>query len=89
LQKDGLERIYKSPAPDFELSRIDISSDNEYTSESDTAQILILISGEAEVLEGDTTLKLVKGGTAFLTAKSTYRIKSNEYAVFYKATAGM
>ena len=38
LQKDGIERIYKSPAPDFELSQIALNSETKYQSIAETAQ---------------------------------------------------
>lgn len=87
LQKDGLERIYKSPAPDFELSQIAISSADKYRSEAKTAQILIVIEGEVEVSEGKTSLILDKGQSAFLSAGSDYNISTSNSAVLYKATA--
>lgn len=87
LQKDGLERIYKSPAPDFELSQIAISSADKYRSEAKTAQILIVIEGEVEVSEGKTSLILDKGESAFLSAGSDYNISTSNSAVIYKATA--
>lgn len=87
LQDDGVERIYKSPAPDFELSQILLNSENSYQSVAQTAQVLIVIEGEAEVSEGDTSLVLNKGQAAFLTAESNYRITSQSFATIYKATA--
>lgn len=87
LQEDGIERIYKSPAPDFELSQIAISSKENYNSSTKTAQILIVIEGEIKVVEGDTSLVLRKGQAAFLAAESNYSITTPNSAIVYKATA--
>ncbi|KGL62324.1 mannose-6-phosphate isomerase, class I [Polaribacter sp. Hel1_85] len=87
LQDDGIERIYKSPAPDFELSQILLNSENKYQSVAQTAQVLIVIEGEAEVSEGDVSLVLKKGQATFLSAESDYRITSPSLATIYKATA--
>lgn len=87
LQDDGIERIYKSPAPDFELSQILLNSENIYQSVAQTAQVLIVIEGEAEVSEGEVSLVLKKGQAAFLSAESNYRITSSSFATIYKATA--
>jgi mannose-6-phosphate isomerase len=87
LQEDGLERIYKSPAPDFELSQISIAKGDQYQSISKTAQILIVIQGKVQIHEGETILQLGKGETAFLTANSDYKISSSSSAIIYKATA--
>ncbi|MFD1292388.1 mannose-6-phosphate isomerase, class I [Lutibacter holmesii] len=87
LQNDGIERIYKNPAPDFELSQIAISSKEKYNSIAKTAQILIVIDGEIIIVEGDTTLILNKGQAAFLEAESNYYITTTSSAIVYKATA--
>lgn len=85
-QPDGIERIYKSPAPDFELSQISLSGSMKYQSKAKTAQILMTIEGIAQVSEGDVTLNLGKGDAAFLAAGSDYQITSSS-AIIYKATA--
>ncbi len=87
LQEDGIERIYKSPAPDFELSQIALNSEDKYQSISETAQVLIVIEGEVEVSEGDVSLVLKKGQAAFLSTESNYSITSPNFATIYKATA--
>ncbi|ALJ03732.1 mannose-6-phosphate isomerase [Pseudalgibacter alginicilyticus] len=87
LQDDGLERIYKTIAPDFELSKIDISSVKAYQSQSKTAQIIMIIEGQAEIKEGNTVLTLKKGESAFLKAQSVYSISTLTSAIIYKATA--
>jgi mannose-6-phosphate isomerase len=87
LQDDGMERIYSTIAPDFELSKIDISKPKIYKSKASTAQILIVIEGQAEIKEGNTTLVLDKGQSAFLNAESEYEIYSSSSAIIYKATA--
>lgn len=87
LQSDGLERIYKTVAPDFELSKIEIKKTDSYKSVSKTAVILIVVEGEIEISEGVTCLKLEKGSSAFLEANSKYQIRTNKKAIIYKATA--
>ncbi|MFY0601969.1 MAG: mannose-6-phosphate isomerase, class I [Cyclobacteriaceae bacterium] len=86
-QTDGLERIYKSPAPDFELSQIKISRADSYLSMAKTAQILIVIQGEVEIREGETLLVLQKGDSAFVVAGGAYKISAISSAILYKATA--
>ncbi len=86
LQTDGIERIYKSPAPDFELSQITLNNSKLYTSSSKTAQILILINGEANIVENDTVLNLKKRDAVLLKANSSYQICSISKEVIYKAT---
>jgi mannose-6-phosphate isomerase len=87
LLNDGLERIYKSPAPDFELSQISLDKTDEYKSTSKTAQILIVIEGEATIEENNTVIEIKKGESVFLVANAQYKIASNSNTTVYKATA--
>ncbi|TXG39059.1 mannose-6-phosphate isomerase, class I [Seonamhaeicola maritimus] len=86
-QSDGLERIYKSPAPDFELSQIKLNGQKPYVGNSKSAQILIVIDGRVNLSdESGATLQLNNGESAFIMAKCEYSISSNSSAVIYKAT---
>ena len=85
IQKDGLERIYKSPAPDFELSKIDINTDQEYRSQSTTLEIMIVLDGAVEVAESDAKIKAVKGEVFAVAADSDYQIVAGGKAQLYKA----
>lgn len=87
LQDDGIERIYKTPAPDFELSKIDLNQTEAYQNKAKTAQILIAIEGEVKVAENDTVIQIAKGESVFIEAHCEYRISTESYAVLYKATA--
>lgn len=86
LQEDGMERIYRSPAPDFELSQISISGSEKYQSKAKTAQIMMVIDGSIELVEGESILILNKGEAVFLATGSEYSISSS-YSILYKATA--
>jgi len=87
LQDDGMERIYHSPAPDFDLSQIKLSGMKKYQNTSNTAEILMVIDGDVVINGGESTLSLNKGKAAFLTAELNYNISSSSSAVIYKATA--
>lgn len=87
LQADGLERIYKSPVPDFVLSQIILDNSKEYTSKTKTAEILLVTEGELVVTEGETALNLKKGDSIVLLAESDYKMSTSKNAILYKATA--
>ncbi|WP_242203738.1 mannose-6-phosphate isomerase, class I [Aestuariivivens insulae] len=88
LQEDGIERIYKTPAPDFELSKLELTKPNTYHNVANSAQIVIVIDGEAEVSEADKTITLTKGEAVFIEANCSYTINAVEAtATIYKATA--
>ncbi|WP_223550826.1 mannose-6-phosphate isomerase, class I [Aestuariivivens sp. NBU2969] len=87
LQTDGMERVYKTPAPDFELSKIEVIDSNDYSSKAKSAQILIVIDGKVEVSEADKILMLSKGESVFLESNCNYGISSlTPSATLYKAT---
>ncbi len=86
LQEDGIERIYKTPAPDFELSKIDLKISDIYKSNTKTAQILIVIDGEVEIVTDSNKLTIGKGESAFLEADCKYVISSLSNTTIYKAT---
>lgn len=87
LQNDGIERIYKTPAPDFELSKIDLKPLDRYQSNSKTAQILIVIEGEAKMTSNNMELNVSKGESVFLEANCAYTITTESHTTIYKATA--
>ncbi|OHX68288.1 mannose-6-phosphate isomerase, class I [Flammeovirga pacifica] len=87
LQEDGIERIYKSPAPDFELSRVAISNGETYKNVAKTAQIIIVSEGEATVKEGDTTVTIKRGEVVLLLVDADYTITTTDKAVLFKASA--
>lgn len=86
LQQDGTERIYSSPAPDFELSKIELNASQEYTSHALSPQILLVLEGEAQLTHGNKQISLVKGGAAFIVAGCDYSITSESKAEIYKAS---
>ncbi|MCK5814466.1 MAG: mannose-6-phosphate isomerase, class I [Flavobacteriaceae bacterium] len=87
LQNDGLERIYKSPAPDFELSQITLAKSELYNGKSKTAQILFVIDGSVLFIEEHSELKVGQGEAVLILAGSQYQISSTSSTVIYKATA--
>ncbi|WP_299664726.1 mannose-6-phosphate isomerase, class I [uncultured Polaribacter sp.] len=87
LQKDGVERIYKSPAPDFELSQISLKKEEKYTGTSKTAQILIVLEGTVIIAEEDTEISLKRGDAVLILANASYKINAQNKSILYKATA--
>lgn len=87
LQNDGLERIYKSPAPDFELSQIILKNEQVYHSKNKTVSIIIVFEGNGVLSENGKKLHLNKGESALILADSEYKITSDSKAIIYKATA--
>ncbi|MEP2023010.1 MAG: mannose-6-phosphate isomerase, class I [Reichenbachiella sp.] len=87
LQADGLERIYKSQAPDFELSKIDLRTGDVYSHLSTTSEIIIVLDGEVTMIESNKKLRRARGESVFIASDAEYKIKAASTAILYKATA--
>ncbi|WP_258105036.1 mannose-6-phosphate isomerase, class I [Marinoscillum sp. MHG1-6] len=85
IQTDEVERIYKSPAPDFELSKIDLDFTSSYRAMSLTLEIMIVLEGEVKVSSEDESIELKKGEVFVITSGSSYHISTNLRAQIYKA----
>ena len=86
LEAKDVERKYKSPAPDFELSEVTITRGNSYSGKSSSVEIYILMEGEAKVSEKSASLVLQKGASFMTVAGAEYQISTSSNAVLYKAT---
>jgi len=87
LNADGLEKIYPTPAPDFEVSKIQLKAGDTYKHVAKSAEIIILMSGNATVKENGTSLDLQKGQSVFTAYQASYEITTSSEAVLFKATA--
>ncbi len=84
LQPNNLERIYKSPAPDFELSKIEFTSDDTYHHEASTMEIMIVLDGSVIMSTDKNSIEVIKGEVITASAGTSYQIHSNN-AILYKA----
>ncbi len=85
MQDDGLEIVYRSSAPDFELSQIRLSNAKTYLSTSKTVEIFIVIEGDVLVKENNNSLAFKKGEAFATLAQCSYQITTHNKAVLYKA----
>ena len=85
LRPDGLERIYKSPAPDFELSKIELEQGETYFGQSETMEISILLTGEVRATCDESSLIVKRGEVFAVSANTRYQITSIDNAQLYKA----
>ncbi|PWJ34169.1 mannose-6-phosphate isomerase, class I [Sediminitomix flava] len=82
------ERVYKSPAPDFELSRITLPSASTYKSvEKHAAEIIIAIEGDVTVKTDTDEFKIEKGEAFFASADAAYSIDADQESLLFRATA--
>ncbi|QJB36073.1 mannose-6-phosphate isomerase, class I [Chitinophaga oryzae] len=81
----GLEKIYPTPAPDFVVSKINISAGQVYTYTTKAAEIMIVMSGAATI-KGSDTLDLHKGQCVMAAYGESYEITTSGNVEIFKAT---
>jgi mannose-6-phosphate isomerase len=86
-QQKGEERVYKTPAPDFELSSFTIKKGEGVAFTASTTEILLLVEGVVKVDDGGSGIELKKGQpSGIVFAGDQIRIKALEDALVFKAT---
>jgi len=79
------EKVYRSPAPDFELSCIQINANHSFKSTAaHAADILMVLEGTAEAAFAEGELSLKKGDVFLAKAGAAYQLTGS--AILYKAT---
>lgn len=81
------ETVFRTPAAEFQLSRIDLAGDETASVQAQTAEIFIVTSGQARISTGAEKLKLSTGESALVIAGASVNIKAGEESVIYRATA--
>ncbi|MEI9944550.1 MAG: mannose-6-phosphate isomerase, class I [Chitinophagaceae bacterium] len=86
-EKNGDEIIYKTPAPDFELSCFDINAGNTVSFIPSTAEILLLAEGHVTATNGQETVELKTGTpSAIAFPEETVSITANEKSLVFRAS---
>ena len=79
-------KVYETPAPDFELTRIFLKDSEKYFCENAmTPETLIVMQGIVRVKSGNDEFRLERGGSFFATSGSEYTLVSDETAIIFKA----
>ncbi|HMR92663.1 MAG TPA: mannose-6-phosphate isomerase, class I [Chitinophagaceae bacterium] len=81
------ETVFRTPAAEFQLSRIDLAGDETASVQAQTAEIFIVTSGQVRISTGAEKLKLSTGESALVIAGASVNIKAGEESVIYRATA--
>ena len=84
--RGGKEEVFYSPAPDFELSRLQLGKSENTTLRSNSTDIFIVMQGSAEVKVDGAQEKLSRGEAAVATSGASLMINSLEDSVIYRAT---
>ena len=81
-----IERVFKTPAPDFELSEINIQKDTTYrATQTPSAETLIIMEGTAILNFEDKSLSFTKGESFFVEANTAYTLQTANNCLLFKA----
>ena len=79
-------KVYKTPAPDFELTRIFLEDSQTYScTEAKTPETLIVMEGEVIVQSEKEDFRLERGGAFFAASGAEYTLVSEGTSVVFKA----
>lgn len=81
---DGAERIYRTPAGEFELSSIRVS-DGSVLRETRGPEVLLAMEGSLAVRAGQAIVELARGQAAVLGTGCVYELRAAARAVVWRA----
>ena len=84
--QNDVERVYKTPAPDFELSRFELEKEKITSFDTATADILFLEAGRVTISDGEHELELKSGEAAIALGDSHVVLTANSDSSLYRAT---
>jgi mannose-6-phosphate isomerase len=83
----GAEKVFKTPAHDFELRLLSVGNRNEVHLEAQTAEVFFVYKGSVEATEERSiTLNIGSGETLLATAGAKFIVKPERAVVIFRAT---
>jgi mannose-6-phosphate isomerase len=83
---DGIEKVYKTPAPDFQLSHFELQNNRTTSFMTSTADILFVEKGQVKITKDEHSLDLKKGEAAIIFNNTQVHLSANDQASVYRAT---
>ncbi|RYY60341.1 MAG: mannose-6-phosphate isomerase, class I [Chitinophagaceae bacterium] len=85
--RNGKEIVYKTPAPDFELSGFELEPGDSVLVSPKTAEIFLLIDGEVSLVAGDDKVDLHAGApSGIIFPGQDVKIQATAKSLLYKAS---
>lgn len=83
------EKIYKTPAPDFQLSVFELGAGDAISFKPDSVEILLLTEGMAKLNDTDTTVSLQQGNpSAVIFPGQAVNLSAAAKSTVFRASAG-
>lgn len=80
------ERVYKTPADDFELSSFELNQGESASFNTETADIVLVTDGRVQLECASQSLELQKGESAVVFAARPARLQASARSVVFRAT---
>lgn len=85
-EKNGTGIVYKTPAPDFELSGYSLQKDEQVSITAGTAEILLLARGHVQLAGEETAVELKTGApSAVIFSGNTLTMSAKEPSLVFRA----
>jgi mannose-6-phosphate isomerase len=83
---NGIEKVYETPAPDFQLSHFELQNNKPASFITSTADILFVEKGQVKIAKDQDLFDLKKGEAAIIFNNTQVHLSANEQASVYRAT---
>ncbi len=78
------EKVYHCPVPDFGISKIDLTGDQNYSGKASSLEIIVIIDGELTIT-GTNVVTAGKGEALAILQGESYAISTGSHTLAYKA----
>ena len=85
-KRNGVEEVYQTPAPDFELSRFLLANGQTASFIARTADILFVEKGKVTITDKETSLGLQSGESAVVMSGTNVQLSAGEDSSVYRAS---
>lgn len=85
-KRNGIEEVYQTPAPDFELSRFQLETGQTASFTSTTADILFVGKGSVKIINAENILDLRSGEAAVVFSSTAVQLLAADNSSVYRAT---
>jgi mannose-6-phosphate isomerase len=86
-QESDAERVYRTPAEEFRLSRLDLTADRPHERPPVVgADVLLVVEGEATVEGAGDTMRLGRGGIVLVPNGQACTLRTGTSAVLFRAS---
>lgn len=84
--RNAIEKVYYSPAPDFQLSVLDMPAGQLYVASPSTIELFLVMNGTVSLFSAGETLERGRGEAFMGRAGANLQIRALDHAIVYRAS---